>query len=60
LAKIKLYSLTKFVDSVKQSSKYRNVSDITLAGFKATMKSQDKEYVFNEQEYVDALDEYLK
>ena len=65
--KIKLYSLEHFIEAVtqdqkenKKASKYYGVSPITLSGFKATMKSRDMEYVFDQTEYVDALDKYLK
>lgn len=55
----KLYSIENFISSVKSSYKYKDVSNITLAGFKARMIAEDKYYVSDAQEYVKALDDYL-
>lgn len=60
MEKIKLYSLDNFLASVKSSPKYSKVSRVTLAGFKSVMESQDKKFVFDEHEYVDALEDYIK
>lgn len=57
---VKLYSLKNFLLAVKGSSKYKDVSAISLAGFESLMKQQDKEYVFDEQEFVEALEKYLR
>lgn len=55
-----LYSLDTFIKSAKESPKYKGVSKITFAGFRSTMVQKDKQYVYDESEYVSELDKYIK
>lgn len=54
-----LYSLKTFLSTAPTMPKYHNVSKVQYAGFRATMIKQDKQYVFDPQEYVKSLDAYL-
>lgn len=54
-----LYSIDTFLETIKGMPKYRNISDVTLAGFYNKMKNQDKLYVFDPQDYVKALESYI-
>lgn len=56
----KLYSLDAFIQSAIESPKYKGVSKVKLAGFKSLMVQQDKQYTYDESEYVPELDKYLK
>lgn len=55
-----LYSLKTFLSTAPTMPKYHNVSKVQYAGFRATMIKQDKQYVFDPQDYVKSLDAYLK
>lgn len=55
-----LYSLDQFIETIKGMPKYRNVSNVALAGFRAKMKSQDMLYVFEPKAYLNELDKYLE
>lgn len=55
-----LYSLDQFIDTIKGMPKYRKVSNVALAGFRAKMKSQDMLYVFEPKAYLEELDKYLE
>lgn len=55
----KLYSLDNFIQAVKQSSEYKDVSKVALAGFASIMRKQDQLYVDDEHIYVDALNKYI-
>ena len=54
-----LYSLKTFLATAPTMPKYHNVSKVQYAGFRATMIKQDKQYVFDPQDYVKSLDAYL-
>ena len=54
-----LYSLKTFLATAPTMTKYHKVSKVQYAGFRATMIKQDKQYVFDPQEYVKSLDAYL-
>lgn len=54
-----LYSLKTFLATAPTMHKYHKVSKVQYAGFRATMIKQDKQYVFDPQEYVKSLDAYL-
>lgn len=54
-----LYSLKTFLSTAPTMPKYHNVSKVQYAGFRATMIKQDKQYVFDPQDYVKSLDAYL-
>lgn len=54
-----LYSLKTFLATAPTIPKYHNVSKIQYAGFRATMIKQDRQYVFDPQDYVKSLDAYL-
>ena len=55
-----LYSLDQFIETIKGMPKYRSVSNVALAGFRAKMKSQDMLYVFEPKAYLEELDKYLE
>lgn len=54
-----LYSLKTFLATAPTMPKYHNVSKVQYAGFRATMIKQDRQYVFDPQDYVKSLDAYL-
>lgn len=54
-----LYSLKTFLATAPTMPKYHRVSKVQYAGFRATMIKQDKQYVFDPQDYVKSLDAYL-
>lgn len=54
-----LYSLKTFLATAPTMPKYHNVSKVQYAGFRATMIKQDRQYVFDPQDYVNSLDAYL-
>ena len=54
-----LYSLKTFLATAPTMPKYHNVSKVQYAGFRATMIKQDRQYVFDPQDYVKSLDTYL-
>lgn len=54
-----LYSLKTFLVTAPTMPKYRKVSKVQYAGFRATMIKQDKQYVLDPQDYVKSLDAYL-
>ena len=55
-----LYSLKTFLATAPTLPKYHNVSKVQYAGFRATMIKQDRQYVFDPQDYVKSLDAYLE
>lgn len=54
-----LYSLKQFLSVIKGMPQFRNVDKRTLAGFAQQMRHYDKQYVYNPQEYVQALNKYI-
>lgn len=54
-----LYSLKTFLATAPTMPKYHNVSKVQYAGFRATMIKQDRQYVFDPQDYIKSLDAYL-
>ena len=54
-----LYSLKTFLATAPTMPKYHNVNKVQYAGFRATMIKQDRQYVFDPQDYVKSLDAYL-